>query len=161
MRTGTRLGIDWGEARIGVAACDPRGALAYPVETVPASPAPVDRIVALVAEYDPIEIVVGLPRSLAGGEGPAAARIREHAAQLARALPEVPLRLVDERLTTVSASRMLTGQGRKARRQRSVIDQAAAVAILTDALEAERSTGQPPGEEVTIRREPDRGGTQQ
>ncbi len=146
MRPGTRLGIDWGAARIGVAACDPAGTLAYPVETVPAGPGAVRRLQALVAEYEPIEIVLGLPRTLSGEESYAAATVRAAAAELGAALPGVPLRLVDERLSTAAASRQLGQAGRSARRQRGVIDQAAAVAILETALALERATGEPPGE---------------
>ena len=146
MRPGTRLGIDWGAARIGVAACDPAGILAYPVETVPAGPGAIARIRALVAEYEPIELVLGLPRTLAGTESHAAAKIRAAAAELGAALPGLPLRLVDERLSTAAASRQLGQAGRSTRRQRGVIDQAAAVAILESALAQERATGEPPGE---------------
>lgn len=146
MRPGVRLGIDWGTARIGVAACDPAGTLAYPLETVMAGPGAMARIGALVAEYEPIELVLGLPRTLAGAESHAAASIRKAAAELAAALPGLPIRLVDERLSTAAASRQLAQAGRSARRQRGVIDQAAAVAILEGALAQERATGEPPGE---------------
>lgn len=140
------MALDWGRARIGVAASDPDGILAHPVETVPAGPAALARVRALVAEYEPLEVVLGLPRNLAGVEGPAAVAMREVAAGLAAALPGVPIRLVDERLTTVTASRQLSGAGRDTRRQRPVIDQAAAVALLETALQHERTTGRPPGE---------------
>lgn len=146
MRTGVRLGIDWGDARIGVAACDARATLAFPVETVPGNPRSLDRLAELVAEYEPVEVVVGLPRSLSGGEGPAAAKVRQHAAALAERIGPVRLRFLDERLTTVSAARTLSGQGRPARKQRAVIDQVAAVTILEQALEIERRTGDAPGE---------------
>lgn len=145
MRSGVRLALDWGKARIGVAASDPEGILAHPVETVPAGPDAVRRIIALVAEYEPVEVVMGLPRNLAGAEGPAAQAIRAVAEDLAPQLG-VPLRLVDERLTTVAASRQLSTAGRNTRRQRQVIDQAAAVALLDQALAHERSTGRPLGE---------------
>lgn len=146
MRPGVRLALDWGAARIGVAACDPAGTLAHPVETVPAGPDAIARIRALVAEYEPIEVVLGLPRTLAGTESYAAAAIRSAAADLAAALPGLPLRLVDERLSTAAASRQLGQAGRSTRHQRRVIDQAAAVAILESALAQERATGEPPGE---------------
>jgi putative Holliday junction resolvase len=146
MRGGVRIALDWGRARIGVAACDPAGILAHPVETVPNGPGALARIGALVAEYEPIELVLGLPRTLAGTESHAAADIRAAAEALARACPDLPLRLVDERLTTAAATRQLRSAGRDGRRQRGVIDQAAAVGILTSALETERSTGAPPGE---------------
>lgn len=146
MRRGVRLALDWGRARIGVAASDPDGILAHPVETVPAGDAAVGRVQQLVAEYEPLEVVLGLPRNLAGVEGPAADAMREVAGHLAAALPGVPIRLVDERLTTVTASRQLQGAGRNTRRQRRVIDQAAAVALLEQALQHERTTGRAPGE---------------
>ncbi len=146
MRIGVRLALDWGRARIGVAASDPEGILAHPVETVPAGPGAVPRVAALVAEYEPLEVVLGLPRNLAGVEGPAAVAMREVAAQLRIGLPGVPIRLVDERLTTVTAARGLASAGRNTRRQRSVIDQAAAVALLELTLQHERTTGRPPGE---------------
>jgi putative holliday junction resolvase len=146
LRTGVRLALDWGRARIGVAASDREGLLAYPVETVPAGPDAISRVTALVAEYQPLELVLGLPRNLAGQEGPAAVAMREVAGQLAAAVPGVPLRLVDERMTTVTASRQLSGAGRNTRKQRQVIDQAAAVALLEAALQQERNTGAPVGE---------------
>lgn len=146
MRPGVRLALDWGAARIGVAACDPAGTLAYPVETVPAGPSAVLRIAALAAEHQPIEVVLGLPRTLAGTESYAAATIRAAAAELAAALPGLPIRLVDERLSTAAASRQLGQAGRSTRRQRGVIDQAAAVGILESALAQERATGEPAGE---------------
>ncbi|MCE7079708.1 Holliday junction resolvase RuvX [Streptomyces sp. ST2-7A] len=156
MRRGRRLAIDVGEARIGVASCDPDGVLATPVETVPGRdvPAARRRLLALVAEYDPVEVVVGLPRSLSGAEGPAARRTREFAGRLAGELAAapvpVPVRLVDERMTTVTAAERMRSAGVNARRGRSRIDQAAAVEILQHALEIERSTGGPPGQCVEV-----------
>ena len=146
MRTGARLALDWGQARIGVAACDPAGTLAYPVEAVPAGPGALDRIAALVAEYSPIEVVVGLPRSLSGAEGPAAATVRSQVAEAVRRVAPVPVRLVDERLTTVTAAQRLRAGGRSAKQQRGRIDAAAAAAILEHALDSERHRGTPPGE---------------
>ncbi|MEY9927712.1 putative Holliday junction resolvase [Catenulispora sp. GP43] len=148
MRRGVRLGVDVGTVRIGVASCDRDGLLATPVETVKAEPrrASLDRLAALAAEYEAFEIVVGLPRSLSGGEGPAAAKIRGYARDLARRLgPELPVRLVDERLSTVTATQGLRASGVKAKKGRSVVDQAAAVVILQNALDAERMSGRPPG----------------
>lgn len=155
VRPGVRLALDWGQARIGVAACDRNGTLAYPVEAVPAGPDAVARISALVAEYGAIEVVVGLPRSLSGGEGPAAATVRAQVGDLVRGLSPLPVRLVDERLTTVTASQRLRAGGRSARRQRGVIDAAAAVAILEHALDSERHRGSPPGELLSSADAPD------
>lgn len=146
VRPGVRLALDWGQARIGVAACDPAGTLAYPVEAVPAGPGATARIRALVAEYEPIEIVVGLPRSLAGGEGPSAGLVRAQVGELVTAVAPLPVRLVDERLTTVTAAQRLRAGGRSARKQKSRIDAAAAAGILEHALESERHRGTPPGE---------------
>jgi len=142
------MAFDWGDARIGVAASDPEGVLAYPVMTVRAGAGEIDQLAAVVAEYEPIEVLVGFPRSLSGGEGPAAAQARERAARLAGSIV-VPVRLVDERLTTVTASQRLREGGKKAREQRELIDAAAAVAILEQALAFEQSQERPPGELVS------------
>lgn len=150
MRSGIRLALDLGDARIGVAACDPAGTLAYPVATVQAGEGELDRLAVVVEEYGPIEVVVGLPRSLSGDEGPAAAGVRQRAGALAARLAgAVPVRLVDERLTTVTASRALRAAGKSSRQQKSRIDAAAAVTILEHALESERHSGFPPGELVS------------
>lgn len=147
-----RLGIDPGDARIGVAASDPSGFLATPVETVARGEADLSRIAALAREHDAVLVYVGLPRSLAGGEGPAATKARQFAAQLAAEV-SLPVRLVDERLTTVTAEAMLksqTGRGRRSgKARRAVVDQAAAVVILQNALDTERSSGRLPGEPVS------------
>lgn len=148
LRTGVRLALDWGEARIGVAACDRDGVLAFPIATVRAGDAAITELVALIADHEPIEVLVGLPRSLSGGEGPAAQRMRGHAQRLAAVCP-APVRLVDERLTTVTASRQLRQSGKKAKQQRTVIDAASAVAILEQALALERGRGEAPGELVS------------
>ena len=146
MRSGVRLGIDPGDARIGVARSDPTGFLATPVETVRRGSGDLRRLAALVREHEAVEVVVGLPRSLSGGEGPAAAKVRDFAERLAARIAPVPVRLCDERLTTVSAEAMLRDRGRKGQQRRAVVDQAAAVLILQHALDTERSTGTPPGE---------------
>jgi putative Holliday junction resolvase len=148
LRHGVRLGIDPGDARIGVARSDPSGFLATPVETVPRKRGDLARIAAILAEEEAVEVVMGLPRSLGGGEGPAAAKVRTFAADLACLVAPVPVRLVDERLTTVSAEAMLRDRGRKGGKRRAVVDQAAAVLILQHALDTERATGLPPGEIV-------------
>lgn len=148
MRHGVRLGIDPGDARIGVARSDPSGFLATPVETVRRGKGDLKRIAAIAAEEGAVEVVVGLPRSLSGREGPAAAKARAFAAALARRLAPIPVRLVDERMTTVSAEAMLRDQGRTGGKRRAVVDQAAAVLILQHALDTERGTGNPPGEMV-------------
>lgn len=145
---GVRLGVDPGDARIGVARCDSAGILATPVETIRRGRGDLDRIRSLCAEHEAVEIVVGLPRSLSGAEGPAARKVRSFAGALARRVHPVPVRLVDERLTTVSAQGMLRESGRSSKKQRSVVDQAAAVLILQHVLETERRTGVAPGQLV-------------
>ena len=122
--------------RIGVARCDPRGQLAVPVETVPRGAGDLARLHELVRASDAVEVVVGLPRSLSGREGPAAHSVREFAGRLADAVAPVPVRLVDERLTTVAATAALRASGRSAKRSRAVVDQAAAVALLQGVLDA-------------------------
>lgn len=148
MRRGRRIAVDVGDARIGVASCDPDGLLATPVETVPAGKKSLGRLTALVAEYEAIEVVVGLPRSLSGREGPAATKVRDYAARLAGRVYPVPVRLVDERMTTVTAAAGMRAAGVKSKQGRSRIDQAAAVVILQSALETEKASGRPPGESV-------------
>ncbi|WP_217642239.1 Holliday junction resolvase RuvX [Curtobacterium sp. MCBA15_008] len=143
MRSGRRLGVDVGRARIGVAVCDRDGLLATPVETVARDDATdVRRIAELADEYDVLEIVVGLPLSMSGGDTPSTADAREFAARLAE---HRPVRLVDERLSTVTAQRGLHQAGRNTKKSRAVIDQAAAVIILQQALDHERASSAPPG----------------
>ena len=157
MRRGVRLGVDVGDARIGVARSDPSGLIATPVETVRRGQGDLRRLADLAREEDAVEVVVGLPRSLSGGEGPAAAKVREFAARIAGAVRPVPVRLCDERLSTVTAEAVLRGQGKKGQKRRAVVDQAAAVVILQNALETERSTGAAPGEIVATREQTARG----
>jgi putative holliday junction resolvase len=143
MRQGRRLGVDVGKARIGVAASDRDGLLATPVETVRRDDkTDIRRILTIADEYDAVEIVVGLPLSLSGTETPSTADARAFAERLAAHLP---VRLVDERMSTVTAQRGLHQAGRNTKQSRSVIDQAAAVIILQHALDHERASGNPPG----------------
>ena len=150
MRRGVRLGVDPGDARIGVARSDPSGVLATPVETVRRGRGDLRRIHQLATAEEAVEVVVGLPRSLNGSEGPAAEKARTLAGRLARRVAPVPVRLCDERLTTVSAESILREQGRRGAKRRAVVDQAAAVLILQTALDTERSSGQAPGEIVEV-----------
>jgi putative Holliday junction resolvase len=147
--TGVRLGVDPGDARIGVASSDPSGILATPVETVQRGEGDLDRLAALVEELGAVRVYVGLPRSLSGGEGRSAGKVRGFARELATRLGSVPVRLCDERLSTVTAEGQLRSQGRKGKKRRAVVDQAAAVVILQGALERERQTGAYAGELVT------------
>ena len=145
---GVRLGIDPGDVRIGVASSDPSGILATPVETVARGEGDLNRVAALVQELGAVRIYVGLPRSMSGGEGPSAGKVRAFAHELSSRVQPVPVRLCDERLSTVTAEGQLRGQGRKGKRRRAVVDQAAAVVILQGALERERQTGTLAGEPV-------------
>ncbi|MEI6229558.1 MAG: Holliday junction resolvase RuvX [Actinomycetes bacterium] len=151
-RRGIRIGLDVGSVRVGVARTDPDGILAVPVATVKRSSKQVDiaEIVALVTEYEPVEIVVGLPIGLGGAHGPAVQAVTDYARDLSNALAgngiKVPIRLIDERMSTMQATRQLQSAGRDAREGRSVIDQAAAVIIVQQAVDQERATGIPPGE---------------
>jgi len=152
VRPGTRLGVDVGSVRVGVARSDPAGLLATPVRTLRRGKGDLAQLVALAAEHEAVEVVVGLPRTLAGDEGPAAAAALDYAERVARRLPSVTVRVVDERLSTVGAQRGLHEVGVDTRRGRKVIDQAAAVIILQGALDAERATGAPPGRVVRPQR---------
>ena len=136
---GRRLGIDVGTVRIGVAVSDPDGILATPVETVRRDAKHLRRLAALVDEYEAVEVVVGLPRTLADRAGASAQDAIAVADSLAAKIG-VPVRLADERLTTVSAARSLRDAGVRAKAQRSVIDQAAAVAILQGWLDQRRNS---------------------
>lgn len=147
VRPGVRLGVDVGTVRVGLARSDPTGILATPVETLPRDRRGSDlaRIAEIVSEGEVVEVVVGLPRSLSGQEHNAAAAARKYAVAIARRVRPVPVRVVDERLSTVTAQRSLRDAGVKGRRHRPVVDQAAAVVILQSALDAERASGRAPG----------------
>jgi putative Holliday junction resolvase len=152
MRRGVRVGVDVGSVRVGVAVSDPDGLLATPVATVPVGDdvaRALDEVAAIVTDLGAVEVVVGLPKSLSGGEGAAAETARQYARSMAERVAPVSVRLVDERLTTVDAHRALRESGVAGRPRRAVVDQAAAVLILQAALDAERSTGHPPGEPVS------------
>ena len=147
MRRGVRIGVDVGKARIGVARSDPSGLIATPVVTVARAAdgdADVREILAAATEHDAIEIVVGLPLSLSGGRTPSTDDAERFAERIAAASP-LPVRLVDERLSTVSAHSALSASGRNTRKSRPVIDQVAAVIILQHALDSERAGGSAPG----------------
>jgi putative Holliday junction resolvase len=141
---GRRLGVDVGTVRIGVAASDPDGILATPVETVERdrrnkTGKHVRRLAQLAGELEAVEVVVGLPRTLADRSGPSARDAIDLAEQLARRIAPIPVRLSDERLTTVVAQRSLRDAGIRAKGQRTLIDQAAAVGILQNWLDQRRA----------------------
>ncbi|HEY2669993.1 MAG TPA: Holliday junction resolvase RuvX [Rugosimonospora sp.] len=166
-RRGVRIGVDVGKVRVGVARSDPDGILASPLVTLardlpPAratagpditvgsaggtegadrggrTPTDIAQLAALVLEHEAVEVVVGLPVTLAGREALAAADARGYAELLGRAIEPIPVRLSDERMTTVVASRRLSERGVRGRRQRAVVDQVAAVEILQGWLDNQR-----------------------
>lgn len=140
---GRRLGVDVGEVRVGVALSDPAGILATPLVTLSRDRSggrDLDALAAMVVEHEVVEVVVGLPRTLAGREGSAARAAVDYARALGGRLGDgVAVRLTDERLTTVSATRMLAARGVRGRKQRAVVDQVAAVEILQGWLDARRA----------------------
>lgn len=150
LRAGIRLAVDVGSVRIGVARCDPSGLIASPLATVARGRGDIARLAELAAAAGAIEVVVGLPATLAGRAGSAAADARSFAGQLAAQLVPVPVRLVDERFTTVIAHQKLRQGGQNSKSSRPVIDQAAAALLLQSALDGERATGRPPGELVPV-----------
>jgi putative Holliday junction resolvase len=140
---GVRIGVDVGTVRVGVAASDPDGLLAVPVATLrrdARSDADIAELAEIVEQRQAVEVVVGLPRSLSGNDGPAARLARDYAALLAARIAPVPVRLVDERLTTVVAHRRMAERGLRSRARRGVVDQEAAVQILQHDLDTRRSS---------------------
>ncbi|QIK64649.1 Holliday junction resolvase RuvX [Leucobacter viscericola] len=152
MRSGVRLGVDVGKARVGVARSDNHGMLATPVETV-ARDLPsgsVARVVEIASELEAFEIIVGLPLNMRGERTLSTDDAQAFAEELATACApsDVSVRLVDERLSTVSAQSQLRQAGKKTKQSRNIIDQAAAVVILQHALDIERARGEAAGTEV-------------
>jgi putative Holliday junction resolvase len=143
VRPGSRIGIDVGTARIGVARSDFHGILATPVETVSRGPGDVERIAEIVAEVGAVELIVGLPLALSGKPTASTGDARDFAVRLTEL--GIPVRMVDERLSTVAAQAALHDTGKTARTSRAMIDQVAAAIILQHALDIERSTDKPPG----------------
>lgn len=143
---GVRLGVDIGSVRVGVAMSDPDGILATPLVTLrrdnrtegDGTPEDIAALMRLVEVHETVEVVVGLPVTLAGTEGIAAAQARVYAQRLAAAIEPVPVRLTDERMSTATASRRLSERGVRGGRRRAVVDQAAAVEILQGYLDAAR-----------------------
>ncbi|MHB8342619.1 MAG: Holliday junction resolvase RuvX [Mycobacteriales bacterium] len=135
---GVLLAVDVGTVRVGVAASDPDRVLASPLVTLRRGAGTAAEVAALAAERAAVAVVVGLPKSLSGAEGAAVAMAREFAAELALLVAPVPVRLVDERLTTVAATRALAASGVRGPAARAVVDQAAAVALLQGVLDGGR-----------------------
>jgi putative holliday junction resolvase len=149
VREGVRLAVDVGSVRVGVARSDPGGLLATPLTVVASGRGQLDELAKLAAGAGAIEVIVGLPTSLSGREGAAAATARSFAADLARRLAPIPVRLVDERFTTTEAHEALRRSGKDSRARRGIVDAAAAAVLLQAALDSERATGRPPGQLVT------------
>ena len=147
---GVWLGVDVGTVRVGVARCDPAGVLATPLVTLTRDAAggrDLVELADLVGEYEAVGVVVGDPVTLAGRAGQAAQQARTYADELRQHVPEISVVLVDERLTTVSATRTLGERGVRGRARRAVVDQAAAVVLLQrwlDSRPAEKAAGELP-----------------
>lgn len=146
MTRGVRIGVDVGQVRVGISRSDPDGILATPLVTLArdltaapdAVPSDLAQLAALVAEHEAVQVVVGLPVNLAGKHGPAAIHVKAYADRLVDVIAPVPVTLTDERMSTVVASRRLAERGVRGKRQRAVVDQAAAVEILQSWLDAQR-----------------------
>ncbi|MGH2768834.1 MAG: Holliday junction resolvase RuvX [Actinomycetota bacterium] len=136
----TVLAVDPGSRRIGVAISDPDGKVGFPLDVLQRSGDWLGRLAELVRERDVGEVLVGLPRRLDGSEGPAAEQARALAAALASAIP-VPVRLVDERMTTAAADRALAAAGVRSRRRRRVVDGSAAALLLQSYLDTSPRRG--------------------
>ena len=153
MTSRARLGIDVGTVRIGVAVCPGNTQLAMPVETVSRGDGDLARIAAIALERGAEIIFVGDPITLAGKVEQAAKAARQFASELADHVPELEVRMVDERLTTAESARSLAAAGRDTRNARKVIDQAAAVSILQNAVDTEAITGERAGTKVQQERD--------
>ena len=152
MRPGVRVAVDVGSVRVGVAACDAAATMAFPVTVLARdrrTGRDVAELVALIAAREAVEVIVGLPTTLSGGDSMSTQDARDYAARLAPRIAPVSVRLYDERLTTTAAEQQLREAGHDSRSARTLIDAAAAVVLLDDALDAERNTGEAPGEEVS------------
>jgi putative Holliday junction resolvase len=137
-RIGRRIAFDYGDVRIGVAVCDPDGILATPLTTLQSKdPSLKKQIAELIDEYEPAKIYVGQPKLLSGEDGSAVAKVLVFTEMLT-SIFDIPVILVDERLSTVSAAKQLRESGINAKDARSLIDAAAAVAILEQGLANER-----------------------
>jgi len=146
-----RIGVDVGSVRVGVAATDAAATMSFPITVIPRdrrSGRDLAELAAVIAAREAVEVVVGLPVTLAGRDSASTDDARDYATRLAGRVAPVPVRLVDERLTTVTATQQLRTSGRDARASREIVDAAAAVVLLDSALDTERHTGAPPGEEV-------------
>ena len=148
VRPGVRLAVDLGKVRVGIAKSDSEGIMANPVTTAARGKNDLGVLFRLIRELNPIEIYVGYPLNMDGSAGTMARSISKWAAKLANKVAPIPVRLIDERLSSVTAHRQLYEAGRKEIAHRAVVDQVAAVNILESALATERTSGKVPGQLV-------------
>lgn len=151
MRKGVRLGVDVGKKRVGVARSDSEGLLATPVSTVMRETLnqAAAEVVAIARGLNAFECVIGLPLSMSGKSSQSTEDARDFADAVKSLLKgetqTIDIRMLDERLTTVSAHEALRTSGKKPSRSKDTVDQVAAVILLQQALDQERATGRPPG----------------
>jgi putative Holliday junction resolvase len=138
MQRGRRIAFDYGDVRIGVAVSDPDSILSSPLTTLKATDKNLlKQITEILSEIEPVTIYVGRPALLSGHDGSATEKASEFVEQLRR-LTHVPVEMIDERMSTISAARNLRDAGRNAKDSKDSIDMASAVAILDFALEIEK-----------------------
>ncbi len=137
------LGIDWGETRVGLAVSDETGTIASPYRVVPNDDELLPSLLRAVAEVGALEIIIGYPLTLTGQEGPAADVVREFALQLQKRV-SVPLKFVDERLTTKAAEQAMREAGASAKKIKKTADAAAAAVILQTYLDLCKREAKPP-----------------
>jgi putative Holliday junction resolvase len=143
MKPGRRIAFDFGDVRIGVAVTDPSGILATPLNFLENSEASLSaNMTSLYDEYQPIYTAIGFPSHLSGSESQKSKSVSEFAAKVSE-ITENPIYFIDERLTTVSASRTLREAGLNSKTSKGEIDSMAAAAILDSALNQERIQGEP------------------
>lgn len=152
MRPGVRLAVDVGTVRVGLARSDAGAVLALPLQTLTRKDdaSELEEITRIVKELNVVEIIVGLPRHMRGGEGISAKGARRYARKIKIAVPECRVCLVDERLSSHEGHERLLQAGVERRDHRQMIDQVAASIILETALEMERMSGQAPGRELVL-----------
>ena len=143
------MACDVGTVRVGLARSDATGTLAVPLPAVPVGADAVTTVLGVLDEWQAIEVFVGLPLHLSGAEGPSSQFARRWARTLAERT-DVPIRLIDERLSTVEAQRAFRASGRSTRESRSLIDSASAMVVLQSALESEHRTGRPAGVAIGV-----------
>ena len=138
MLRGRRIAFDYGDVRIGVAVSDPDSILCSPLTTLKATDKNLDnQLSQIIVEHEPVQIFVGRPALLSGADGTASEKARLFAVRI-RAITDIPIHLVDERMSTISAARNLRDSGKTAKDSKNSIDMAAAVAILEFALDLEK-----------------------